>query len=496
MTGANAAAANKVKTAITTVTTSSPSNASNQPAAVNGETKPVSYAAAASRSSSEGETISQQTPDAQTLAFNEPTTTQPNYPSQQPNNNNKKLGDSAILASNYVPDYLKQVLYAPVDHGYQAHKLPDMMDHCHRTYFELVPCHPSQLPPLPPTIFPLPTLHIPLDPYFAIRPETKERRKRTQPQQIAPETASQPPHFVPRIILRLENAKTRDDYLNTFRLLLQEEFEEKMILYERYTQYQATIQSNNTSRAVLYIPGISHARPALEPGDEVLMRPQPIQGMNNAPMVQVHAQVVRVVRGTWKKGKMTDDKVVITWEPQVEHILQKRLLCVRFLPSSIPLQRTLEALKWMEQLHPVVAQQLLFPTETPQLPIGNDDDDRKDLMLAHAPTEEAAKLNDKQSRFVHMVLKRSRHPSRGMVRPPMILTGPAGTGKTKALLTSILRTLQQEENPLAETPRRLPKKHILVCAPSHTACDVITRRLSKSLSPSQLFRLYPSSVSK
>ena len=46
-----------------------------------------------------------------------------------------------------------------------------------------------------------------------------------------------------------------------------------------------------------------------------------------------------------------------------------------------------EALKWVDQLHPKVAQQLLFPTETPELPIAGDASDTSDLALAHAPTQ-------------------------------------------------------------------------------------------------------------
>eukprot|EP00536_Pseudo-nitzschia_multiseries_P009041 jgi/Psemu1/199734/e_gw1.244.53.1 len=66
------------------------------------------------------------------------------------------------------------------------------------------------------------------------------------------------------------------------------------------------------------------------------------------------------------------------------------------------------------------------------------------------------------------------------MRPPMILTGPAGTGKTKALLTAILQILRLDpsKTPNSETTfGTLPKPKILVCTPSHTACDVITQRL-------------------
>ena len=90
-----------------------------------------------------------------------------------------------------------------------------------------------------------------------------------------------------------------------------------------------------------------------------------------------------------------------------------------------------------------------------------------------------------QARFVQMVTTRTAYPTKERLRPPMILTGPAGTGKTKALLATILQILhqgwqQQKRDQLHNnldgiTPR------ILICTPSHTASDVITQRLTKLL---------------
>ena len=68
----------------------------------------------------------------------------------------------------------------------------------------------------------------------------------------------------------------------------------------------------------------------------------------------------------------------------------------------------------------------------------------------------------------------------------MILTGPAGTGKTKTILVSILQILhkeqkESEQNNQGNNERRGFTPRILVCTPSHTAADVITERLAKLL---------------
>lgn len=61
--------------------------------------------------------------------------------------------------------------------------------------------------------------------------------------------------------------------------------------------------------------------------------------------------------------------------------------------------------------------------------------------------------------------------------PPFIVFGPPGTGKTVTIVEAIHQLLLRD-----------PEAHILACAPSNSAADLITRKLS-SLGTTQLFRL-------
>ncbi|KAF8948574.1 hypothetical protein BGZ47_004088 [Haplosporangium gracile] len=61
---------------------------------------------------------------------------------------------------------------------------------------------------------------------------------------------------------------------------------------------------------------------------------------------------------------------------------------------------------------------------------------------------------------------------------PFIISGPPGTGKTKTLTETALQILMNDT-----------QSHILITAPSHSACDTIMNRLIPYLKPQYLFRL-------
>ncbi|KAI9204489.1 P-loop containing nucleoside triphosphate hydrolase protein [Polychytrium aggregatum] len=84
-------------------------------------------------------------------------------------------------------------------------------------------------------------------------------------------------------------------------------------------------------------------------------------------------------------------------------------------------------------------------------------------------------LNWEQQKAVQLIVDRSY----GNV--PFVIWGPPGTGKTKTLIETILQILN-----------RHPDSHLLVCAPSHSACDTITHRLIPRLGPDKLFRFLSS----
>jgi len=295
------------------------------------------------------------------------------------------------------------------------------------------------------------------------------------------------------------------------------------------------------------IMGIADGRPSVRPGDTVLIRPHspifdpywnqngsnPAQGTSvnvyhhprigptfypqqqpmgssnqhniqngdhgnpgnpqQAPMykrIEIKARVLSITRGNVnKKGEKKPDKVLISWveDPRLHEQIRNQPCTIRFIPACATHERCLTALNWVRSIDPAVARDLLFPFKTPKLPPPPAIDESSADTVAEREFEQ---LNKNQARFVQMVITRTAHPTKEQVRPPMVLTGPAGTGKTKTLLSAILQVLRVDQNQptLSCDPKDSGslRPRILICTPSHTACDVITERLVNLLSGEHL----------
>ena len=333
---------------------------------------------------------------------------------------------------------------------------------------------------------------------------------------------------------------TTQNYLAVFRELLQVEYAEIQRLFVAdYDNYKVKITIPNAESTKggkvnngvgqFKMNGIADGRPSIRPGDTVLVRPHhPIylphhqyvhpaikhlhygqpsipppapfhirpgyHGPPNPHTIEIKAQVLAVNRGTMsKKGNVQKDTILISWveDAGIHQQIHKKLCSIRFVPSTTTHERCLTALDWLRSIRPEVARDLLFPYKVPKLPPSPAIDESS----ADADTTEEREyeqLNQNQARFVQMVTARTAHPTKDGVRPPMVLTGPAGTGKTKTILATILQILRKNHG------QEKPRSRILICTPSHTACDVITERLVNFLSTTTqsdqlrktVFRLY------
>jgi hypothetical protein len=279
-------------------------------------------------------------------------------------------------------------------------------------------------------------------------------------------------------------------YCLTLERLLHAERNELLLHFEKYSQYGAGLnifwppyqqqqqhhgssseqRRDPTVRARIFINGIADAKPALQVGDTVLVRPverlslpEPNGqvGLDGCPVwshphhtVEVKTtvqSVQRYVPGPHTVQNKGCDTVFMGWlREQETFMLQHSMKLfvkkrrkmrqskgqppkdvkfnVRFVPSQKHHARCLTALDWLrtttcikgQQQQQHAAQELLFPTTAPQVPAA---------AVANVKLDQSCdRLNKEQLTFVHMVVRRTLHPASDTVRGPMVLTGPAGTG--------------------------------------------------------------------
>eukprot|EP00934_Nitzschia_sp_Nitz4_P007089 Nitzschia sp. Nitz4//scaffold24_size164493//27264//29792//NITZ4_002309-RA/size164493-processed-gene-0.184-mRNA-1//1//CDS//3329544057//7079//frame0 len=389
------------------------------------------------------------------------------------------LQDQSVLAGCFVPTHLKAFALAPASVQYAIPGPPDLSQRFMKLFSELVmdgnqigrghnaSCSCGNHPPRYPWAD---VVQLPWNPTFAISPAATLWKNKKH--------AKMSP---------IEHVKDKASYISIFSSIMMEEYTERLLLYERYSSYSQVVRPTNKGlfpRTVSSIQGIHDVAPPLEPGDVVLMRPHNYYhqrrpaGLPPPPPTEIVATVITTQRAS--KGQPTDT-VVTTYMPhqfQKDNPSSPIIMTVRFLPSATYTERCQTALNWLVHLHPSAARELLFPTTPPKVP---------PCTTITLP----ASLNPAQATFVKTVLARTITPTSEFVRPPLLLTGPAGTGKTSTLLKAVLQVLKlQPTGGDVTNPKR-----ILICTPSHTACDVITRKLAKELDRRQLFRLYDPSRS-
>eukprot|EP00970_Alexandrium_tamarense_P007488 scaffold1379_cov209-Alexandrium_tamarense.AAC.18 len=264
-------------------------------------------------------------------------------------------------------------------------------------------------------------------------------------------------------VVDLDETTSITEYCSTFQHALRLEYEEHLRLYEHYSLYKMKVHPLEdapppgapsisrhlamTSRARIFVDGISDARPSLQIGDIVLLRPiQPVinfyrgnygEMRSTQMIVEIESRILGVVRG---RGDQKD-QVLFSWglDPQQTSLLRDpswhRQYNIRFVPSAVTVERCQSGLDWVQlvsKITPGVLDDILFPVTAPKVkPLGIENQSIH-LNAQHATNVEnsdvSKPLNELQSSFVRMVRARTLDHAYDKVRPPMVLSGPAGTG--------------------------------------------------------------------
>lgn len=400
----------------------------------------------------------------------------------------KPLDASAVLGDSFVPASQKKIFLQNIDDRWNACRGPPVMETLiQKLSHEMIPWTPG----LSKDLFQPPACH-------EMKPDLTLISRPT----ISCGKAD------------LDETSSISEYVSTFRSALMEEHRAKCKAYEAYTVYSAIRMTFNPKRphaVSIAMNGISDARPGLSVGDIVLIRPiDPVMtyvrhlypngmvgNIRRPSHIEIETKVLSINRG--RRGAL--DTVTFDWclGPEKAKALTNastRSFAVRFIPHSRATDKCMTALDWLEGLNELqqsLVQGVLFPVSAPvvsplkfeqrQLLFGSD------IPNVVGNCELKEPLNEKQSDFVRMARARMLDAS-NVVRPPIILTGPAGVGKTKTLIYTIADLLGLTGSPCSSEETKNPNR-ILLCAPSHLACNVLTTRLAAiGLENTQIFRLF------
>lgn len=402
----------------------------------------------------------------------------------------KPLSDTSILRDKYVPQYLKELNRHPTARRWDVSKernMDQVIAMLAKDFIPAVPCtcggsglngH---------------TVYTP-NPQHQINPNLRFALQQSSILDISPSHVAD-----------LDETDSIQEYVNAFRYTVKLEYEEYMRLYEHYSLYKHKLKPMTNSTARIFIHGIMDARPSLSISDIVLLRPLqpimiPIYNHGRPTFVphtlEIQSRILGLVRGRNDEA----DSVVISWELDSE---QKVMLSddfffreynIRFIPNVSFPQTCNTAFDWLQSGLSKSQQQnvkdLLFPVVAPMVKALSYDQiscELSGLSGDFRNSDVIKPLNQAQTSFLQMIRARTLDPTFESIRPACILTGPAGTGKSKTLIAAIADVLGLLKQDKAN------KNRVLLCAPSHAAADVLTQRLTAILKRDEIFRMYDSS---
>ncbi|XP_033825188.1 putative helicase mov-10-B.1 [Periophthalmus magnuspinnatus] len=253
----------------------------------------------------------------------------------------------------------------------------------------------------------------------------------------------------------LEAALSWENYAEKFKLMLFLEELQMEVDIQRYNipndnQPEATMKKEK-KLLVLEVPGVAENRPSVLRGDQLLA--YPIGETNKKYRGYVHCVQL--------------DSVKLGFSSELLDIfIEGMKFNIEFIINRLTLRIQHRAAEFAERsaLAPV-----LFPVAPPS-PASQQT--LPDLKLFDRKLEK----NPEQYRAVQHIVAGSSKPA------PYLVFGPPGTGKT----VTVVEAIKQIEKCKANC-------HILACAPSNSAADLLCKKIRDHVDVSSVFRMYASS---
>uniref|UniRef100_UPI0037E9C988 putative helicase mov-10-B.2 isoform X2 n=1 Tax=Semicossyphus pulcher TaxID=241346 RepID=UPI0037E9C988 len=256
----------------------------------------------------------------------------------------------------------------------------------------------------------------------------------------------------------LESPLCWENYCEKFQLLLYLEEQQMEVDIKRYNipnndREHAVMEKDHFNKRllVLKVPGVSENRPSVLRGDSLLVYP------DGEKKVKYRGYVHSVLLDSVKLGFSSEllSRFIDGMKFHVEFTVNR--LTVRVQHRAAELAATCGL------------GDVLFPSERalsllqPEIPL---------LKLFDSKLER----NQEQYRAVQHIVAGSSKPA------PYLVFGPPGTGKTVTLVEAIKQIEKREAS-----------CHILACAPSNSAADLLCKKILDHVDRNKVFRMYASS---
>ncbi|KAF7209890.1 putative helicase mov-10-B.1 [Nothobranchius furzeri] len=273
----------------------------------------------------------------------------------------------------------------------------------------------------------------------------------------------QPHHSDSRRTL-LESPLSWENYTEKFQLLLYLEESQMNLDIKRYnipnedSKFAVLKRDKNKKLLVLEVPGVSENRPSVLRGDSLLVQPQGEKEVKYRGYVHsVNLDSVKLGFASELLDRYTTGKDL--------SIIEGIKFNVEFTINRLTIRLQHRAAEFATLFG---LRSVLFPDETPS---------HLKPELPHLKLfDQQLERNPEQYQAVQQIVAGSSRPA------PYLIFGPPGTGKT----VTVVEAIKQIEKTQASC-------HILACAPSNSAADLLCSKIRDHVDECMVYRMYASS---
>ncbi|KAJ6657968.1 hypothetical protein lerEdw1_001758 [Lerista edwardsae] len=254
---------------------------------------------------------------------------------------------------------------------------------------------------------------------------------------------------------KLRAELTFDNYCKKFELLLHLEEIQMEVDIHRYDMHNVCMVKDNRNKDLLVLkaPGVAENRPSVLKGDHLFVTLD--EDLGQYPIVQYKGYVHAV---ELEKVKLGFSRKLLS------RFIDNMKFDVTFTFNRLPLKVQHRAILLAQKKE---LRDMLFPSfaHGESLLSANQHLSFYDLSL-----------NEEQRKAVHQVVAGTSRPA------PYLIFGPPGTGKTVTMVEAIKQVLCCLEG-----------SHVLACAPSNSAADLLCQHLKKHVEKRKIYRMNASS---